>query len=34
MSCKEVAMHAGNKILVEVDDNGKLIVGDSQWILG
>jgi hypothetical protein len=34
LSCEEVTLHAGNKVLMEVDDNGALIVGVSNWILG
>jgi hypothetical protein len=30
---EEVAMHAAHKVLMEVDDNNALIVGDPQGIL-
>ncbi len=33
MPLKEIAVHAGQEVLMEVDDNILLIVGDSQWIL-
>ncbi len=33
MSLKEVAMRAGHKVSMEVDDNVLLIVGDAQGIL-
>ncbi len=31
---EEVAVHAGNEVLAGVDDNGALIVGNLQGILG
>jgi len=31
---EEVAVHARRKVLMEVDDNNALIVGDPQGILG
>jgi hypothetical protein len=31
---KEITVGAGHKVLVEVDDNSVLIVGDLQGILG
>ncbi len=33
LSLEEVAEHAGIKVLMEVDDNGALIVGKSHGIL-
>jgi hypothetical protein len=33
LSLEEVAEHAGIKVLMEVDDNGALIVGESHGIL-
>jgi hypothetical protein len=34
LSLEEVAVHAGHKVLMEVDKIGVAIVGDSQGILG
>ncbi len=34
LSLEEVAVRAGNEVLVEVDDNCTLIVGNAQGILG
>jgi hypothetical protein len=31
---KEVAVYTGHKVLVDVDDNGALVVGNPYWILG
>jgi hypothetical protein len=31
---EEFDVHAKHEVLVEVDDNGELIVGDLQGILG
>ena len=33
LSLKEVAVHEGHKVLMEVDDNISLIVGNLQGIL-
>ncbi len=33
MSLEEVTVRAGNKVLVKVDNNSVLIVGDPQGIL-
>jgi hypothetical protein len=34
LSTEEVVVRACLKVLVEVDDNTLLIVGNAQWILG
>ncbi len=33
LSLEEVTMRASHKVLVEVDDNQQLIIGDQQGIL-
>ncbi len=34
LSLEEVAVHAGHKVLMKVDDNSALSVGDQQGISG
>ncbi len=34
LSIEEVTVHAGQEVLMEVDDNSLLIVGNLQVILG